>query len=82
VEKQMDLKKLRDTEYIKCVNLLAKLIDLNADTKEKILICFQSMGIKSFFLHLESVDLSPETCEKLKSIKYIIEIFDEEGGQA
>jgi len=78
----MNLEKLRDTEYIKCVGLLAELIDLDADTKEKIHKCFQSMGIKNFFLHLESVDLSPETTEKLKSIKSIIEIFDEEGGQA
>lgn len=78
----MGLEKLRDMEYIKCVDLLAKLIDLDADTKEKIHKCFQNMGIKNFFLHLELVDLSPETREKLKSIKSIIEIFDEEGGQA
>lgn len=78
----MNLEKLRDTEYIKCVGLLAELIDLDADTKEKIYKCFHSMGIKNFFLHLESVDLSPETTEKLKSIKSIIEIFDEKRGQA
>jgi len=78
----MNLEKLRDTEYIKCVGLLAELIDLDADAKEKIHKCFQRMGIKNFFLHLESVDLSPETTEKLKSIKSIIEIFDEKGGQA
>lgn len=76
----MGLEKLRDTEYIKCVELLAKLIDLDADTKERIHKCFQNMGIKNFFLHLELVDLSLETCEKLKSIKSIIKIFDEEGG--
>lgn len=78
----MNLEKLRDAEYIKCVGLLADLIDLDGDTKEKIHKCFQRMGIKNFFLHLESVDLSPETTEKLKSIKSIIEIFDEKGGQA
>ena len=78
----MDLEKLRDTEYIKCVGLLAELIVLDADAKENIYKCFQSMGIKQFFLHLESVGLPPETSEKLKSIKSIIEIFDEEGGQA
>jgi hypothetical protein len=82
VEEWMDFEKLRETEYMKCVVLLAKLIDLDADTKEKIHKCFQSMGIKNFFLHLESADLSLETSEKLKSIKAIIEIFDEEGGQA
>jgi len=49
VEKQMNLEKLRDTEYIKCVELLAELIDLDVDTKEKIHMCFQSMGIKNFF---------------------------------
>ncbi|SNS87536.1 hypothetical protein SAMN05446037_102519 [Anaerovirgula multivorans] len=64
----MNLEKLRDTEYIKCVGLLAELVDLDADAREKIHKCFQSMGIKSFFLHLESLDLPPETSEKLKSI--------------
>lgn len=78
----MNLEKLRDTEYIKCVGLLAELIDLDADAKEKIHKCFQSMGIKNFFLHLESVDLPPEASEKLKSIKSIIEILDEKGGRA
>ena len=78
----MNSEKLRDMEYIKCVGLLAELIDLDANTKEKIHKCFQSMGIKNFFLHLELVNFSPETIEKLKSIKSIIEIFDEKGGQA
>lgn len=76
----MNLEKLRDTEYIKCAGLLAELIDLDADTKEKIYKCFQSIGIKKFFLNLESIDLSLETTEKLKSIKSIIEIFDGKGG--
>ena len=78
----MNIDKLRDTEYKKCAGLLAELVDLDADTKEKIHKYFQSMGIKDFFLHLELVDLSPETIEKLKSIKTIIEIFDEKRGQA
>jgi hypothetical protein len=78
----MNLEKLRNAEYIKCVGLLAELIDLDADAKEKIHMCFQSMGIKNFFLHLESVDLPPEASEKLKSIKSIIEIVDEKGGRA
>ena len=80
--KKMNSEKLRDTEYIKCANILSKLIDLDVDTKGRIHKCFQSMGIKNFFLHLETVDLSPETCEKLTSIKSVIEMFDEEGGQA
>lgn len=78
----MNLKELKDTEYMKCVDLLAKLIDLNKDEKEKIHKYFQNMGIKNFFLHLESIDLPLQTCEKLKSIKSIIEMFDEEGRQA
>jgi hypothetical protein len=78
----MDLEELRDTEYVKCVDILDKLIDLDADSKEKVYKCFQSMGIKNFFLHLESVDLSPEISEKLKSIKSIIEIVDVKRGQA
>jgi hypothetical protein len=77
----MDLKKLKDMEYIKCVGLLAELIDLDADAKERIHKYFQSIGIKNFFLHLESVDLSPETYEKLKSIKFIIETVDEKRGR-
>jgi len=81
VEKQMDLEKLKDMEYEKCVDLLAELVDLDADTKETIHKCVQSMGIKNFFLHLELVDLPPETCEKLKSIKSIIEIVDEKRGR-
>lgn len=78
----MNLEKLRDMEYKKCAGLLAELIDLDADTKEKIHKCFQRMGIKNFFLNLESVDLSPETTEKLKSINSIIEIFDGRGGRS
>lgn len=78
----MNLEKLRDTEYIKCAELLAELLDLDADAKEKIHKCFQSMGIKNFFLHLELVDLPTETSEKLKSIKSIIEIVDEKRGRA
>lgn len=78
----MNLKETRNTEYSKCVNLLAKLIDLDDNTKEKIYKCFQCMGIKNFFINLESIDLPLETCEKLKSIKSVIEVFDEEGGQA
>ena len=78
----MNFKKLRDTEYIKCVGLLAELIDLDADTKEKIHKCFQNMGIKNFFLRLGSIDLPPETIEKLKSIKPIIEISDEKRGRS
>ena len=78
----MNLEELKEMEYIKCVSLLTELIDLDAYAKEKIHKCFQSMGIQNFFLHLESVDLPPETTEKLKSIKYIIEMFDVKRGRA
>lgn len=40
------------------------------------------MGIKNFFINLESLDLRFEICEKLKNIKSGIEVFDGEGGQA
>ena len=76
----MNSEKMRDTEYLKCVNMLAELIDLDTDTKEKIHKCFQSMGIKDFFLHFESVGLSPETVEKLKSIRAVIEFSDVKRG--
>lgn len=75
----MDLEKLRNMEYAKCVDLMAELIDLDEEMKEKIYKNLQGMGIKSFFLQLESVGLSPETTEKLKSIKAIIKIFDKRG---
>jgi len=78
----MNLNELKKTEYVKCVNLLAKLIDLDDDTKEKIYKCFQSMGIKNFFMNLESLNLPFEICEKLKNIKSVIEMFDEKGGKA
>ena len=76
------MERLIDTEYVKCVGLLSRLIEIDKDTEEKIYKYFRSMGIKVFFLHLESIDLPPETSEKLKSIQYIIEMFDEERGQA
>ncbi|RJQ39465.1 MAG: hypothetical protein C4550_05200 [Nitrospiraceae bacterium] len=76
----MDLGKLMDTEYQKCIGLLAELIGLDADTEEKIYRYFQSIGITNFFLHLELLDLPHEISEKLKSIKSIIEMFDEERG--
>lgn len=78
----MNSAKSRDMEYIKCVDLLAKLLDLDDKLKAKIYQCFRSMGIKNSFINLESLDLPLETCEKLKSIKSVIEMFDEEGGQA
>lgn len=78
----MNLKEIRNTEYSKCVELLAKLIDLDDNTKAKIHKCFQSMGIKNFFINLESLDLPFEISEKLKNIKSVIEVFDGERGQA
>lgn len=78
----MDLKELKNMEYLKCVNLLSKLVDLDDDTEERILKYLKIMGIKNFILHLETIDLPHETFKKLKNIKSVIEIFDEEGGQA
>ena len=78
----MNLEELKEMEYIKCVGLLAELIDLDTDVKEKIHKSFQNKGIKNFFLHLESVDLPTEISEKLKSIKAIIEIVDVKRGRA
>lgn len=69
-------------EYKKCADLLAELIDLDTETKGKINQCFQVMGIKNFFLSLEIMGLSPETTEKLKSIRSIIEMLNEEREQA
>ena len=77
----MNLEKMRNTEYLKCVNMLAELIDLDTDTREKIYKCFQSMGIKDFFLYFESVGLSPETVEKVKNIRAIIELSDVKRGR-
>ncbi len=77
----MDLEKLREVEYIKCVDLLTELLDLDADAKEKIHKCFQKMGIKSFFLRLESLDLPPQIFEKLNSIKSIIDLVERKRGQ-
>ncbi|HBC97102.1 MAG TPA: hypothetical protein DC034_09955 [Clostridium sp.] len=64
------------------MGLLAEIMVLDTDTKEKIYKCFQSMGIQNFFIHLDLVDLPIETCEKLKSIKAIIGLLDGKGGQA
>jgi len=77
----MNLEKSRNSEYQKCAGLLAELIGLNADTEEKIYKCFQSIGIKNFFLHLKLLGLPQEISEKLISIKAIIERFEEERGQ-
>lgn len=78
----MNYQELKDKEYEKCVGLLADLIDLDADTKQKIHKYIHGMGIKNFFLQIESMDLSQETSEKLKSIKAIIELSDIKRGQA
>lgn len=64
------------------MGLLAELIELDADAKEKLHKCFKGMGIKNFFMHFELVDLPTETSEKLKSIKAIIEIVDAKRGRA
>ena len=72
----MYLEELREMEYVKCINLLAGLIDLDSDTKVIIYKGFQSVGIKNFFLHWNSVELPPEIIEKLNSIKAIIDLYD------
>jgi len=78
----MDLETLRESEYRKCASLLAELLGLDEETKEKIQKCFQRMGIKDFFQHLESTDLAPETSEKLQSIQALIEIMDGKRGRS
>ncbi len=77
----MNLEELKKTEYSKCIDLLAKLIDLDAGEKEIIHKGFQELGMKSFFLHLDSVELSSETIAKLESIKAIVEMSDAKGGR-
>lgn len=78
----MNLEKSRDMEYKKCLDLLAELIDLDADTEERIYMCFQSMGVNNFFLNLELINLPKEVSEKLTDIKSIIEMSEVERGQA
>jgi hypothetical protein len=77
----MNLETLRESEYKKCAGLLAELLGLDGDTKEKIQKCFQRRGIKNFFQHLESADLAPETFGKLQSIQALIEILDDKRGR-
>jgi len=77
----MNLEALRELEYKKCADLLAELLDLDGDAKEKIQKCFQRMGIRKFFRHLESADLAPETSGKLRSIQALIEILDNKRGR-
>ena len=43
-DNSMNLKETRNTEYSKCVNLLAKLIDLDDNTKEKSSNAFSAWG--------------------------------------
>jgi hypothetical protein len=57
------------------------LLGLDGDSKEKLQKCFQRMGIKNFFQHLESADLAPETSEKLQSIQALIKILDNKRGR-
>ncbi len=77
----MDLETLRESEYRKCAGLLAELLGLDGNAKERILKCFQRMGIKNFFQHLELADLAPETSGKLQSIQALIEILDNKRGR-
>ncbi len=77
----MDLETLRESEYRKCAGSLTELLGLDKDSKERILKCFQRMGIKSFFQHLESADLAPEISEKLQNIQALIEILDNKRGR-
>lgn len=77
----MNLEQLKETEYVKCMDLLAKLIDLDLDEKEIIHKDLQSMGIRNFFLHLDSAKLPPEAIGKLKNIKAIIDLSYVKRGQ-
>lgn len=78
----MNLEKSRNEGYQKCAALLSLLIGMDAETEGKVYRCFLSMGIKSFFIHLELLDLPQEYIEKLRSIKSVLGVADERGGQA
>lgn len=77
----MGLNESRNAEYQKCADILAKLIDLSDCEKDIIIKYFRSNGITKFFLHIESMDLPSVTIEKLKNIKSIVDISNEERGQ-
>jgi len=78
----MDFLELRDMEYEKCAGLLAELLNLGADAKEKMHNRLQSMGMGGFLLNVESLGLPPVTIEKLRSVKDLIEIYGIQRGRA
>lgn len=63
-------------EYQKTVEVMTWLLDLDTETERKVSTYMQSMGIKTFFLNLESFDLPIEVLIKLQDLRAVIEAFD------
>jgi hypothetical protein len=67
-------------QYQKIVDLMTWLLELNEEAEKKVSAYIKSVGIKTFFLNLESFDLSEDVLLKLQDLRAIIEAFDGEVG--
>ncbi|NJD01812.1 MAG: hypothetical protein FIA99_04270 [Ruminiclostridium sp.] len=78
----------QNMEYQKAVQIIAELLMLDSDTKQKISTYIQSYGIGHFLDNLEAYDLPRETNQKfqalrivlLKYAKYVQNLEPAEGG--
>lgn len=70
----MNTEEIKNKEYTKSIDILAALIELDDEEKEKVRNYFQSMGIKSFFQQVDALGLSPITIEKLRNVRSIVEM--------
>lgn len=52
------------------------IIGLEGESKEKVKDYIMGQGIKSFLLHHGNIELEPETQDKIKVLKRVLQTFD------
>lgn len=65
-----------NSQYERVVDTISWLLSLESSAEYTIKAMLSQMGIKSFFINLESLDLPSNAIEKLKNLRTIIEVLD------
>jgi hypothetical protein len=62
--------------YQETAEVMAWILELDKETEQKVKKTIESIGIKIFFLNIDSLDFTDEVKKKLKVLKTVIEAFD------
>ena len=64
------------TEQDKVIELVAWILNLKKEDEEKVAVLIKELGVRTFFLNIENLDLSKEVKGKLFDLRNVIEAFD------